>query len=83
MTALAKVNHGIVSIPEAAEPTEVHEWAKQVGPVLLRLMKHRDLTLKEGRLMRAIKEICPCHWTDHPSDFFTNGETCEICGRPK
>ncbi|MHB0978218.1 MAG: hypothetical protein ACYC1K_02325 [Minisyncoccota bacterium] len=83
MSAPATVNHSIVSIPEAAEPTAIHEWAKQVGPLLLRLIKQRNLTPKEGRLMRAIKEICPCHWTDHPKEeFFPNGETCEICGRP-
>ncbi len=73
----------VVSIPEAVSPKAVHAWAMQVGPILLRLAKTRDLTPKEGRLMRAIKEICPCHWTDHPKqEFSPNEETCEICGRP-
>lgn len=84
MSAPMAVNRDrIKSIPEAANPREMHEVARQVGPVLLRLMKERDLTPKEGRLLRAIKEICPCHYTNSPADYVHDGETCEICGRQK
>ncbi len=84
MSAPAMVREQVASIPDAAEPTEIHKWVMRVGPMLLRLLKERGwLTCKEWRLMRAVKELCPCHWTDHPGDFFPNGETCECCGRPK
>jgi hypothetical protein len=60
---------------------DVQEWAKFRGPELIRITKIRELSRHERRELNAIKEICPCHWTDHPRELSTNLEDCDICGR--
>lgn len=56
------------------------------GPELLRLTKERELTTAETEELAEIKKNCPCRSVDRNmahTVYVSNGENCDICGRPR